>query len=153
MGKAFSNVSPAIKKETINVAIATGVGVVIMWAVIFALKSLTDIDVPFDYTVFLGGIGGFIVAVINFFWMGLTVQKVANQEDEKMAQAIMRNSYRRRFLLQIAWIVVVLFAPVFFWATGMLPLLFPSASIKLRGFVKQRNYNKEKEVEQKQDGC
>ena len=31
MGKAFSNVSPAIKKETINVAIATGVGVVIMW--------------------------------------------------------------------------------------------------------------------------
>ena len=42
--------------------------------------------VPFDYTVILGGLGGGAVAVLNFFLMGLTVQKAAACEDEGSAR-------------------------------------------------------------------
>ena len=147
MGK----LQPAVKKETVNIAIYTGVGTVLMWIVFFVLCKFIPDTVPFDYTVILGGVGGFIVAVLNFFLMAITVQKVASEEDEKKAGQIMKFSFSRRMILQVLWLIAALAAPCFQWVAGFLPLLFPSAGIKLVGIIKsKRSYSKE--VDGQQDG-
>lgn len=151
MGKLIE-VQPAVKKETTKVFFVTLAGVVLMWIVFFVLHRIMPEDVPFDLTVILGGLGGLLVAVLNFFWMGITVQKVAASEDEKQARSFMKLSYTRRILMQIIWIVISLALPTIQWVAGIVPLLFPSAGIKIKGIFDQRKYNRQ-EVEQKQDEC
>lgn len=153
MGKLLDGLQPAVKKETLNVLIYTAIGDVLMIAAFFVLhRWFVPENVPFDYTIFTGAIGGLLVAVLNFLLMGITVQKVAAEEDEKKAGRIMKMSYSRRMLLQIAWIVIALVTPAVFWAAGIIPLLFPSAGIKIKGIISRKKYIGQ-EVEQKQDGC
>lgn len=137
MKKIFSDVQPAVKKETTKIAASTLIGVILMWIGFAVFHFIFPEKIPFDYTVFLGGIGGGTVAVLNFFLMGLAVQKVAATEDEEMARMRMKASYSRRMLLQILWIIAVAVAPCFALVAGLLPLLFPSIGIKLRGILKK----------------
>jgi hypothetical protein len=90
---------------------------------------------PFDIKVILGGIGGFLVAVGNFFWMAVTVQKVASMEDEKQARSAMGVSYRYRTLIQLLWVILAIVLPVFNFVAGIIPLFIPSLFIKLRGII------------------
>lgn len=152
MGKLMDGVQPAVKKETGRVFLYTAIGVVIMWICFFVLHIFFPDVIYFGYKVFTAGVLGMAVAVANFFFMGLTVQKVAAEEDEKKAGSVMKLSYTRRMLLQIACIVICLTVPCFYWAAGILPLLFPSFGIKLKGIVDQKKYNKRQEVERKQNG-
>ncbi len=134
-------VQPAVKTETGKIAIGTGVGVLIMFAVFFVLHMVIPQDapfslaVPFDHRVILGGIGGFLVAVGNFFWMAMTVQKVASTEDESKARQTMGVSYRYRTLLQLLWVILAIVVPVFNLVAGIVPLFIPSLFIKLRGII------------------
>ena len=137
------NIQPAVKKETINVAKSTTIGVVIMWVVFLLLSILLPDFWAFEYTVFPAGICGGLVAVLNFLLMGLTVQKVAACEDEKMAQSMMKASYSRRMLLQVVWIIIAIAAPCFQFIAGILPLIFPSVGIKLVGIYKAKKSIKE----------
>ena len=126
----------AVKKETRNIAIGTGIGVAVMILVFFVLHMVIPDDwVPFDYTVVLGGIVGFIVAVGNFFWMAITVQKVASIEDEQKARQTMGVSFRYRTLLQLLWVILAIVVPVFNLVAGIVPLFIPSLTIKLRGIM------------------
>ena len=88
MSSIFDKVQPAVKKETRRVAIITAVGLVLMWILFAGLHFAMPDKVPLDYTVFLGGIGGGLIAVLNFFLMGLAVQKAAsgNCENETQSQ-------------------------------------------------------------------
>ena len=131
----------AVKKETGKIAIGTGIGVLIMFVVFFVLHMVIPQDapfgwtVPFDYRVILGGIGGFLVAVGNFFWMAITVQKVASIEDEERARREMGVSYRYRTMLQFLWVILAIVVPVFNLVAGIVPLFIPSFTIKLRGIL------------------
>ena len=53
----FGEVQPAVKKETGHVAVYTAIGAVLMWVIFGILHGVMPEKVPFDYTVFLGGIG------------------------------------------------------------------------------------------------
>lgn len=138
MSSFFDNIQPAIKSETKKVAITTLICVVIMWIVFFVLHMALPEKVPFDYTVILGGIGGGIVAVLNFFLLGLTVQKVTNAQDDDAAKRWMKSSYNQRFLMQVVWCVAVMIAPCFHLVAGILPLLFPSIGIKILGIMMKK---------------
>lgn len=131
----LKNVQPAVKKETTRVAVYTGIGVVLMYLVFAALHFAMPEQVPFDYTVILGGIGGGLVAVLNFFLMGLAVQKVAATEDEKAARNRMKASYSQRMLLQTLWMIAAIVAPCFQFVAGIVPLLFPGTGIKIMGIM------------------
>ncbi len=128
-------IQPAVKTETGRIAIATAIGVLIMYVVFFVLHMVVPNWAPFDIKVILGGIGGFIVAVGNFFWMALTVQKVASMEDEKGARSTMGVSYRYRTLIQLLWVILAIVVPVFNLVAGIVPLFIPSLFIKLRGII------------------
>ena len=85
MSKLLDNMQPAIKEETKHVAIYTATGVALMWLVFLVLHFTMPEKVPFNYTVILGGLGGGAVAVLNFLWMGLMVQKAAAKAGDQDA--------------------------------------------------------------------
>ena len=135
----FDKAAPAVRRETKRVAVITAVCTLIMWAV-FAIGHLAAPGtVPFDYRVILGGIGGALVAVLNFFMMGMGIQKATNETDEAGARMVIRASYSRRMVMQVIWLVLALVLPFIQPVAGVLPLLFPSTGIKVMsilGFIK-----------------
>ena len=86
-------------------------------------------------TVLLAGFIGGMVAVLNFFLMGLTVQKIVSMEDDKQAAAKMKASYSQRMMLQLIWGVLAIAVPCFQFVAGILPLLFPNIVIKTVGII------------------
>lgn len=124
---------PIIIRELKSVAIATGIGIILMWIVFFVLHLLFKDSVSFDYTVFSGGVCGGAIAVLNFFLMGLSIQKVTDLADNKTALSSMRKSYLWRTVLQMGWVVIAILAPCFQYVAGIVPLFFPSIFIKLGG--------------------
>ena len=133
MSSILDNVQPAVKKETKRVVKITAVGLILMW-ILFAVLHFTMPDkVPLDYTVFLGGIGGGAVAVLNFFLMGLAVQKAAAATDEDTARMRIKASYSQRMLIQMLWVILAIVAPCFHFVAGIAPLLFPGTGIKIMG--------------------
>lgn len=137
MSGFLNDLQPAVKKETARVAVSTLAGVVLMWVIFAVLHAGMPEKVPLDYTVFLGGIGGGLVAVLNFLLMGLTVQKVASSTDEEAARMKMKASYSQRMLLQMLWVIIAIVAPCFQFVAGIAPLLFPGVGIKLMGIIKK----------------
>ena len=129
----MDNVQPAVKKETGKVAAITGIGLILMWIVFGVLHAFMPQKVPFDYTVFLGGAVGGCVAVLNFFFMGLAVQKAAAATDEDTARMRIKASYSQRMLIQMLWVILAIVAPCFHFVAGIVPLLFPGTGIKIAG--------------------
>ncbi len=125
----------AVKKETGIIAAGTAVGVLVIYVVFYVLHMVVPDWAPFDIKVILGGIGGFIVAVGNFFWMAVSVQKVASITDEERARSTMGVSYRYRTMLQFLWVILAIVLPVFNLVSGIAPLFIPSIIIKLRGIL------------------
>ena len=139
MSGLLKNVQPAVKKETKRVVMITGAGLILMW-ILFAILHFTMPDkVPFDYTVILGGIGGGMIAVLNFFLMGLAVQKAASATDEGTARMKLKASYSQRFMMMILWVIVAIVAPCFQFVAGIAPLLFPGTGLKFVGIFHKAN--------------
>ena len=139
MSGLLENVQPAVKKETKRVVMITGAGLILMW-ILFAILHFTMSDkVPFDYTVILGGIGGGVIAVLNFFFMGLAVQKAASATDEGTARMKLKASYSQRFMMMILWVIVAIVAPCFQFVAGIAPLLFPGTGLKFVGIFHKAN--------------
>ena len=128
--------APAIRKETKYIMIAEIIGVVLMLLVFGIGHMILPDKIPFGITVILGGLVGGFVAVLNFFLMGLTVQKVASSDNEEAGRRLMKASYSRRMLLQMGWVVVAIVAPCFQFVAGIVPILFPSVAVKLRSIIK-----------------
>ena len=140
MSSVLNNIQPAVKKETKKVSVITIIGVILMWIVFAILHFIKPESIPLDYTVFIGGIGGGAIAILNFFLMGLTVQKAAAAEDEGTARMKIKASYSQRMMLEIIWVIIAIVAPCFQFVAGIAPLLFPGTGIKIVGiFYKSNN--------------
>ena len=138
MSKLLDNMQPAIKEETKHVAIYTATGVVLMWLLFLVLHFTMPEKVPFNYTVILGGLGGGAVAVLNFLWMGLMVQKAAAKAgDQDAVKTLVKGSYSQRMQFQMLWVIIAIVAPCFHYVAGILPLLFPGTGIKIMGILKK----------------
>ena len=135
----LENIQPAVKKETKRGIVITLLGLFLMWILFAALHFIMPDKVPLDYTVFLGGIAGGCVAVLNFFLMGLAVQKAAAAEDEGTARMKIKASYSQRFMMQVFWVIIAIIAPCFHFVAGIAPLLFPGTGIKIVGIFHNKN--------------
>ncbi len=125
----------AVKKETVYISVGCILCTVLSLLLFFILNKIIPETVPFGVREVISGLLGCVIAVLNFFWMALTVQKVASTDDETKARGIMTVSYRNRMLLQLLWVVLAFVLPVFNGAAGLIPLFFPSILIKLRGLI------------------
>ena len=113
------------------------------WVILLSLimESVFLILTKWDYTVLLGNILGGGASILNFFLMGLTVQKAVTME-EKDAKARMKVSqlYRNLMLLVVA-VIGVTIKCFNMWAV-ILPLLFPRIAIVFRPFFDRKTINK-----------
>ena len=120
-------VETAVKRETLYI----GVSVVILSALMEAVFLIIQ---RWDLTVLSGNLLGGLVAVLNFFLMGLTVQK-AVAADEKQARSYMNVSRNYRTIMMLLAVVIAGVAPIFNLIATVIPLLFPRIAILVRPFV------------------
>lgn len=122
-------IEQAVKAEVMRIAAGTILGTCLMWLG-FALLHLAFPDiVSLSYRVFLAGAAGAAVAIGNFLWLAVTVQKIADDPDPSLAKKRMKVSYSRRMLLQGLWVIASVALPWLHWAAGTIPLLFPRVTI------------------------
>lgn len=135
-------VQDAVKKETARIGAGTAGVSVVMILVFWGLHLVIPDSVPFDYKVILGAVIGSAVAVGNFFFMGLTVQKIADMQDQDLAYRRMKTSYHYRTMIQFLWIILAVTVPFINGVAGVIPLFVPGAVIKARGILGTIKTNK-----------
>ena len=117
----------ASKKEIKRIAKGTAVCDLLLIAGLFIL-SLGGIG-KFDYKVFIGVLGGSVVAVLNFTVMCLTIQKAVDIDEKKQMKSFIQGSYNGRLLLQAGWVVAAFLIPHVNVIAAAVPLLFPNLVI------------------------
>ena len=128
----LKKIDPTVKKETLYITAVVGILTVLMEAVFLILGC-------WDMKVLWGGLLGACVAVLNFFLMGLTVQKAVDKE-EKEAKQLMKASQSGRMMMQLAFAAIAAAIPgAFNLLAALLPLLFPRIGVMLRGVIFKEN--------------
>ena len=117
-------VDPAVRQMTWYIAIF----VVLLSAIMEAVFLLIH---RWDYTVLLGNLLGAVIAVANFFLMGIGVQKAVDQEEDQARKTI-RLSQTLRNLMIFITAGIGLLVPCFHVIAVILPLLFPRIAIAFR---------------------
>ncbi len=127
----LSQVDPTVKRETCYIA-----GFVLIFSVIMELAFL--LAGAWDITVLLGNLLGGLVAVGNFFLMGLTIQRALGKS-EKDAAARMKLSQSLRLIMQLLFCAVGAAAPCFNLIASVVPLLFPRVAVMLRPLLNKKD--------------
>ncbi len=114
------------------------------WIIIFSLvmQAVFLLVGQWNYTVLLGNIWGSAVMILNFFFMGLSVQK-AVEADENEAKKIMKLSHSIRTLLLFVLIVIGVLMPFCSTLATIIPLIFPRIAVALRPLWKDKQQAKE----------
>ncbi|MGN0766070.1 MAG: hypothetical protein ACI4MO_06315 [Christensenellales bacterium] len=113
-----------IYKETAYIAIWTLIFSALMNAVFLVIKK-------WDLTVLWGNLLSFAGGVLNFFLLGVTVQKALNFE-EKKAKNAMKLSQSLRLLMTFVIAVVGVVLKCFNTVAVLVPLIFPRIAIAMR---------------------
>ncbi|MBE5805028.1 MAG: hypothetical protein E7316_11030 [Clostridiales bacterium] len=126
----IKKIDPTVKKESLYIAAVVMILTALMEAVFLVLGR-------WDMTVLWGGLLGAFVAAMNFFLMGLTVQK-AVEKDEKDAKQLMKVSQSGRLVMQLAFVALAAAIPAAFnLLAALLPLLFPRIGVMLHGVIRK----------------
>lgn len=117
-------IDPAVKKETLYI-LGTSIILSVVMELVFWLVG------HMDYTVPLGNLLGVGISVLNFFLMGLTIQKSIGL-DEKAASDKLKLSQMLRMLMVVALAAVGVGLPFFHALAVVIPLFFPRIAIAFR---------------------
>ncbi len=130
-------IDSAVRRETAYIATVTVILSAMMQAVFLLIGK-------WDLTVLFGNILSAVGAVLNFFLMGLTVQRAVTK-DEKNAKNTMKLSQMLRFLMLIGFALVGVLLNCFDTVASLLPLFFPRIAITLRPFFGNQTVAKDGE--------
>ncbi|MBR5272052.1 MAG: ATP synthase subunit I [Clostridia bacterium] len=119
----MKKISSVVLKETAYIATFTVILSVLMQSVFLIIGK-------WNLTVLFGNLLGAFAAVLNFFLLGLTVQKAVTQ-DEKKSKLTMRLSQTSRLLMLFAVAIVGYLVPVFNLIAVVIPYIFPRIAIAL----------------------
>lgn len=122
----MKTIDPTIKKETAFIAGMTLILSALMEAV-FLIVGRWDLPVLF------GNLLGSGVGILNFFLMGIGLQK-ALDKDEKGAKATVAFSHQLRFFLMALALVLAGVLDCFNLLSTVLALFFPTAGVYMRAF-------------------
>ena len=127
----MKKIDPTIIKETLYVLICVVILSAVMQAVFLIIHK-------WDYTVLLGNLLTGFAVTLNFFLMGLGVQKSLGKE-EKEAKKVIRLSQIYRYLLLIVVLVIgVVFSCFNNW-TVFIPVIFPRIAIAIRPLFNKKS--------------
>ncbi len=117
-------IDETVLKETKYIAAWIFIFSVLMQAVFLVISE-------WNYTVLLGNLLSAVFAVLNFFLMGLTVQK-ALDKDEKEAKTLVKVSQLYRSLMILVVTVIGVALPCFNTVAVIVPVFFPRIAIAMR---------------------
>ena len=120
----LQKVDTTVKQETFYIAV-----IVIIFSLF--LQSAFLILGYWDYTVLLGNLLGGIVSIINFFLMGLTVQKAITKNENQSTSIIKLSQLLRMIMLLLAMILGVTLK-CFNMVAVIIPLFFPRIAVCFR---------------------
>lgn len=115
-------VQEATKQETLHIAVGVLCFSAVMNLVFLCLKK-------WELSVLWGTLMGGGWAVLNFFLLGLTVQKMVADPDEKRGKRLLRRSYSLRMLVTILVTALALRLPGVNGVAEIIPLFFPRLTI------------------------
>lgn len=120
-------IDPAVRRETLYVA---------AWILLLSLlmEAVFLIAGYWNYTVLLGNVLSGAIVLLNFFLMGLTVQKAVTRE-EKQARNTIRLSQSLRMVILFAAAAIGVLLPVFDTVAVLVPLFFPRIAIALQPLI------------------
>jgi len=128
------------KKEIVHIAAGQMIGVALELVVFFLLNKMTT-------KVIYSALIGASVAMMGFVWLCFSVQRTVDKAAQgKDVTGVMTKSYIGRVVLYAAWIVCAVKFSVFDSIGGVLPIMFPTLTIKLMNLYKSiKNKNKGEE--------
>ncbi len=121
-------VDRTVLRETIFLAVWSGILSMLMQAIFLIIGAWNN-------TVLLGNLWGASVMLLNFFLLGLTVQKAVVKSEED-AKKLMKLSHSLRNLLSFVLVVVGVVLPCFSTLAVVISLFFPRVAMAVRGFQK-----------------
>ena len=126
----MNTIDPIVLKETKYILLWELILSILMQAVFLVIGE-------WDYTVLLGNILSASAAVLNFFLMGVSIQK-ALEKDENDAKKTVKLSQSYRFLFLIVVLIVGVSVSCFnLWAV-LIPMLFPRIAIVFRPYFDRK---------------
>ena len=123
----FVKLQPASKKEVMRIAKGS-LFLAAIELVIFLVLHFVKL-IPFTVGIVLSILGGVLVAVLNFVFLCLAIQKAAGTADQKLMKSRMQFSYNVRLVLQAGWVVAAFLIPFLNAIAAAAPLLFPTLII------------------------
>ncbi len=129
-------IDKTVQKET---------GYIALWVLIFSILMQATFLVigKWDLTVLFGNLLGGALAILNFFLMGIGVQKAVRKE-EKEARDLMKLSQTLRSFLVLVVVIVGIVLHCFHTVAVILPLFFPRIAVAIRPlFMKKEAGNSE----------
>lgn len=136
-------VQEATRQETLHIAVGV-LGFSVVMDLVFLCLGRWDLSVLWG--TLLGG--GW--AVLNFFLLGLTVQAMVADPDEKRGKMKLQLSYSLRMLLTIVVVVLAIQLPGVNWIAAAIPLVFPRLTILAMQMLGM--YKPEKKRPQNEEG-
>ena len=129
VGSSLMKIDKTVIKETKYIASFVIIFSVLMQAVFLMISK-------WDYTVLLGNLWGIIIAVGNFFVMGLFVQKAVTQDAKDAKQTVRASqSLRMAAIFVLAAVGLIIFKQTSTRVAIVLPLIFPRIAIMLRPII------------------
>ncbi len=119
-----------VEKETRYIAYFTLILSVLMQAIFLLLGR-------WDYTVILGNLLSLAIAVLNFYFMGISVQKAVDMEQSDAAK-LMRASQSMRNIAVFAAVAIGVVLPWFNTLAVILPVFFPRIAVAFRPLIKEK---------------
>ena len=106
---------------------------IFVWEILLSLpmQALFYILGEWDYTVLLGNTLSGVVAVLNFFLMGIAVRKAIGEKENDARKVITASCRCRLLMILILLVIGVTISAFHFWAM-IPPLLFPRIAIAFR---------------------
>ena len=106
---------------------------IFVWEITLSLpmQALFFILGEWDYTVLLGNTLSGVVAVLNFFLMGIAVRKAIGEKENDARKVITVSRLIRLLMILILLVIGVTISAFHFWAM-IPPLLFPRIAIAFR---------------------
>ncbi len=127
-----------VKKETKYIAYFSAILSVLMQSVFLLIGK-------WNYTVLLGNVLSLAVGVLNFYCMGISVQKAVDMEQADAAR-LMRASQSIRNVAVFAIVAAGVLMPWFNTVAVILPIFFTRAAVAFRPLIKEKE---KKEVTEK----
>lgn len=118
-------IDKTVKKETVYIAVWVLILSVLLQAVFLLLGK-------WELSVLFGNLYGAAAAVLNFFLLGLGVQRAVAKADPEESKKTVRLSQSLRFLMLVLLIGAGVAMPWFHSVALVIPLLFPRIGLLFR---------------------